>query len=90
MRLGNLAFLFHPAELYSFYGLQLRTTAPFPNVIAVGYCDDFVGYLTDPKAYDDNEYAAIVVPKILGLPPFTPDCARRFTARGQELLKKLA
>jgi hypothetical protein len=90
MRLGNLAFLFHPAELYSVYGLQLRTTAPVPNVIAVGYCDDFVGYLTDPKAYADNEYAAIVVPKIVGWPPFTADCARKFTAQCQALLMKLA
>jgi hypothetical protein len=90
MRLGTLVFLFHPAELYSFYGLQLRTSAPAPNVIAVGYCDDFVGYLTDPKAYENNEYAAVVVPKIMGWPPFTTDCARKFTAQCQELLKQLA
>lgn len=90
MRLGGLALLFHPAELYSYYGLKLRTSSPFPNVIAVGYCDDFVGYLTDPKAYDNKEYAALVVPKIMGWPPFTTDCARRFTGQCQELLKKLA
>ena len=90
MRLGGLVLLFHPAELYSFYGLQLRATPSAAVVICVGYCDDFVGYLTDPKAYEANEYAAIVVPKILGWPPFTTDCARKFTAQCQELLKKLA
>ncbi|MBM3289530.1 MAG: hypothetical protein FJY92_05210 [Candidatus Hydrogenedentes bacterium] len=89
IRLGAVALLFHPAELYSFYGLQLRTSAPVPNVLAVGYCDDFAGYLTDPKAYTANEYAAIVVPKIVGLPPFTTDCARRFTAQCKDLLGKL-
>lgn len=90
MRLGSIALLFHPAELYSYYGLELRTRAPFPNVLSVGYCDDFVGYLTDPKAYDANEYAAIVVPKIMGWPPFTTDCARKFTAQCMDLLKQLA
>ena len=90
MRLGNVMLFFHPGELYSFYGLQLRTSAPVPNVMAVGYCDDFVGYLTDPIAYEANEYAAIVVPKIMGWPPFTTDCARRFTAQCQEFLTKLA
>ncbi|MCC6794774.1 MAG: neutral/alkaline non-lysosomal ceramidase N-terminal domain-containing protein [Candidatus Hydrogenedentes bacterium] len=89
MRLGSVALLFHPAELYSFYGLQLRAAAPFSNVLAVGYCDDFVGYLTDPKAYDNKEYAAIVVPKIMGWPPFTSECARHFTAQCQALLTKL-
>lgn len=90
MRLGALAFLFHPAELYSFYGLQLRTTAPFPNTLCVGYCDDFIGYVTDPKAYEQNEYAAIVVPKITDLPLFTTTAGREFTQQCRDLLAKIA
>jgi len=90
MRLGRVLLLFHPSELYSFYGLKLRTTGPVPTVLAVGYCDDFIGYLTDPTAYENAEYAAVVVPKILGLPPFTPDAARIFTAQCQALMNKLA
>ncbi len=90
MRLGSLLLLFHPSELYSYYGIKLRVSAPTPNVLVVGYCDDFVGYLTDPKAYTNGEYAAVVVPKILGLPPFSEDAARRFTNQCQELLNKLA
>lgn len=90
MRIGGLALLFHPAELYSYYGLRMRFDSPFPTTLCVGYCDDFIGYLTDPKAYADQEYAAVVVPKITGLPPFTVDAARQFTAQCSALLQKLA
>lgn len=88
-RLGDVALLFHPAELYSYYGLKLRFGSPFPTTLVVGYCDDFVGYLTDPAAFDAEEYAAVVVPKITGLPPFTPDAARVFTAHAASLLNRL-
>lgn len=43
----------------------------------------------DPKAYERREYAAIIVPKILDLPPFTPEVGRRLTAAALDLLKKL-
>jgi neutral ceramidase len=90
LRLGPLALLFHPAELYSFYGLQLRKQSPFAATMVVGYCDDFLGYLTDPQAYIREEYAALVVPKITGLPPFTPDAAEVFTRQCAQLLQDLA
>lgn len=90
LRLGGLALLFHPAELYSYYGLAIRTGSPFPCTLAIGYCDDFAGYLTDPKAYEQNEYAAVVVPKILTLPPYKRETARSFAHRCAELLRSLA
>jgi neutral ceramidase len=90
LRLGEVGLLFHPAELYSFYGLAIRRDSPLPNTIVVGYTDDMIGYLTDPAAYRAGEYAAIVVPKILDLPPFKPEAAREFTAGCLELLRQVA
>jgi len=55
----------------------------------VGYADDTIGYLPDPNAYKAREYAAVVVPKILDYPPFTPTAAREFTAAGVQLLKAI-
>ncbi|MBI3850150.1 MAG: neutral/alkaline non-lysosomal ceramidase N-terminal domain-containing protein [Verrucomicrobia bacterium] len=90
LRLGEVALLFHSAELYSFYGLKIRLDSPFPATLAVGYTDDLIGYLPDPNAYKEREYAAIVVPKILDHPPFMPTAAREFTAAATALLKRLA
>jgi len=89
MRLGGAALLFHGAELYSYYGLKIRLDSPFPATLAVGYTDDLIGYLPDPNGYKDREYAAIVVPKILDFPPFTPHAAAEFTSAATALLKKL-
>lgn len=90
LRLGPLALLFHPAELYSFYGLKLRMESPFAHTLCVGFSDDLIGYLPDPRAFEKEEYAALVVPKILGLPPFTPKTAEAFTAGCAALLQRLA
>jgi hypothetical protein len=89
LRLGDAAILFHPGELYSFYGLAIRRDSPFRDTIVVGYTDDLIGYVPDPNAYQKREYSAIIVPKILDLPPFAPDVGRRLTAASLGLLKKL-
>lgn len=90
LRLGEVAMLFHPAELYSYYGLAIRRDSPLPHTMAVGYTDGMVGYLCDPQAYRAGEYAAMTVPKILDYPPFTPDAAAAMTAASVRLLKQLA
>jgi hypothetical protein len=88
LALGDVAILFHPGELYSVYGLSIRRASPFADTIVVGYTDDLIGYVPDPKAYAASEYAAVVVPKILDLPPFRPDVGRKLTARALELLEQ--
>jgi hypothetical protein len=89
MQLGEVGFIFHPAELYSCYGLIMRRDSPLPTTLVVGYADDSIGYVADPKAYVDGEYSATVVPKILDLPPFVPTAGREMTAAATALLKKV-
>jgi len=88
--LGPIGMVFHPSELYSCYGLAIRRDSPFADTLVIGYADDIIGYLPDPQAYKAGEYAAIVVPKILDYPPFTPTAAREFTAAEVELLKAVS
>ncbi len=87
VQLGEVALLFHPSELYSFYGLAIRRDSPSRNTLVVGYTDGMVGYLCDPKAYQAGEYAAVTVLKILDYPPFTPTTARKMTAVAITMLK---
>jgi hypothetical protein len=89
LQLGEVGFLFHPAELYTYYGLALRRSSPLRHTLVVGYTDGIVGYLCDPKAYQAGEYAALTAPKILDYPPFTPNAARQMTAAAVDLLKKV-
>ena len=89
MQLGEVGLVFHPGELYSCYGLMIRRDSPFDNTLVVGYADDIIGYLPDPKAYKDGEYSAITVPKIIDLPPFVPTAARELTATAGSSLERL-
>ncbi len=89
MQLGEVGLVFHPSELYSCYGLMIQRDSPLENTLVVGYADDIIGYLPDPKAYKDGEYSAITVPKIIDLPPFVPTAARGLAATAVTALKKL-
>jgi neutral ceramidase len=90
LQLGSVGMLFHPAELYSVYGLTIRRDSPLEPTLVVGYTDALVGYLPDPNAYQAGEYAALTVPGILDLPPFTPEAGRELTRAVVKLLRETA
>ncbi|MCP4786650.1 MAG: hypothetical protein GY903_02915 [Fuerstiella sp.] len=75
IKLGPLAIIFHPTELYSYYGLAVRQRSPAADTLVVGYTDGLIGYLADPTAYATGDYGAFTVPKILDYPPFIPQAA---------------
>ncbi|MCH2212549.1 MAG: neutral/alkaline non-lysosomal ceramidase N-terminal domain-containing protein [Fuerstiella sp.] len=75
IKLGPLAMVFHPTELYSYYGLSVRHRSPVADTLVVGYTDGMTGYLADPTAYATGDYGSFTVPKILDYPPFTPQSA---------------
>ncbi len=89
MRLGDLGLVFHPAELYSCYGLTIQRDSPLTDTLVMGYADDTIGYLPDPHAFKAGEYSAITVPKVLDLPPFLPTAGRTLTEGAVAMLKKL-
>jgi hypothetical protein len=88
LRLGELGWLFHPGELFSFYGLKSRHASPTPHTLVVGYTDEIIGYLSDPEGLKAGIYEAVVVPRILDLPPFAPTAAADFTAQSLDLVGK--
>lgn len=88
LQLGEVGLVFHPAELYSFYGLAIRRGSPLPSTLVVGYTDGIIGYLPDPNAFKAGNYEAFVVPKIVDVGPFTPTAARETAAAAIGLLKK--
>ncbi len=89
MQLGELAMVFHPAELYSCYGLMIQRDSPLENTLVMGYADDLIGYLPDPAAYRTGEYSAITVPKIIDLPPFTPTAGQALSKAAVAMLQRV-
>jgi hypothetical protein len=88
LRLGDVCLAFHPSELFSYYGLVIRHHSPATNTLLVGYTDGLIGYLTDPTSYEKGEYGAVVVPKILDIPPFTPGAAAALTDTMSDLIQE--
>jgi hypothetical protein len=90
IRLGTAGLVFHPAELYSYYGLAIQRDSPLDHTLVVAYTDGLIGYLPDPNAYKAGEYAATTVPKILDLPPFRPEAAGVFASGAVKLMHEVA
>ena len=90
MRLGEVGMVFHPAEMYSCYGLAIRRDSPLADTLVVGYADGTIGYGPDLNAYKAGEYAAVVVPKILDYPPLVPTATRTLAESALGLLAKVA
>lgn len=84
--LGPIGMLFQPTELYSYYGIEIRKRSPFEHTLVVGYTDDELGYVTDPSAYEQLDYAAIVGPKILNRPYFQPTSGRELAKAANAML----
>lgn len=89
IRLGPLAMVFHPTELYSYYGLSIRQRSPMADTLVVGYTDGMTGYLADPTAYATGDYGSFTVPKILDYPPYKPQSASLLADSMVAALKKV-
>jgi hypothetical protein len=73
VRIGPLALVGVPVELFARWGFAVKQRSPFRATAVVGYANDLVGYVARPSDFDDpgyGGYAAVKAPKILGLPPF--------------------
>lgn len=91
MQLGSVGLAFHPGELFSYYGIGIRHQSPFTHTLVTGYTDGSIGYVPDPNSYNEGDggmYAAVTVPKIIDIPPFTREAGRTLTAGMAALLKR--
>jgi neutral ceramidase len=93
VQLGSIGLAFQPSELFSFYGLDVRYRSPFEHTMVTGYTDGSIGYVCDPSAFEKDNgglYAAVTVPKIIDLPPFTRDAGQALAGGIGALLKGVA
>ncbi len=49
-RIGEIAFVTQPGELFVEWGLNLKASSPFPWTYPVELCGDYIGYLVTPEA----------------------------------------
>jgi len=56
LRLGDLALVGVPGELFVDYGLEIKRRSPFKHTFIVAYANDYLGYLATPQAWQQGGY----------------------------------
>ena len=73
LRVGDLYFAAHAAELFSTLGLNLRRRWGHDDLFVLGYSNGVIGYLPDAHDITRRGYGAYTSPKCTGQFPFTVD-----------------
>ena len=68
LRLGDLALVGVPGELFCELGLAIEGLSPAPTTRVVGYANDYIGYLPTARAYSEGGYETSLGPWTLVAP----------------------
>ena len=90
IRLGDVFFIAHPAELFTTLGLAIRTGIGIEDLFMLGYSNANIGYLPDAFDIRRGSYAALQSPKFTGQFPFVPESGEALVAGAVELLRQVA
>jgi hypothetical protein len=58
LRLGQVALVSAPGELFAEIGTAIENSSPFPHTFVVGYANDSLGYLCTEAAIREGGYEA--------------------------------
>lgn len=61
-RLGDLALVGCPGEMFAQLGLELKQQAAAPHLLVVGYANEYAGYLSTPAAFEEGGYETSLGP----------------------------
>jgi neutral ceramidase len=56
LRIGDLALVAIPGEMFVSLGMDIRTGSPLPETAIVGLANDYVGYLPSQAAFSQGAY----------------------------------
>jgi hypothetical protein len=70
-RIGELALVANPAELFSTFALSVRSRCAFEDLMIVGYANDRIGYVPDAQDIAARRYGSVQSPKFCNQFPFT-------------------
>lgn len=73
LRVGDVFFCAHEAELFTSLGLEVRRQWPHADLFMLGYSNGSIGYLPDAHDITRGSYAALQSPKFTGQFPFTTE-----------------
>lgn len=90
VRIGDVAIVGTPGELFSELGAEVRRRSPFRTTIFAGYSQGVLGYVPTAEEYPFGGYEPAVAHRGYGLPaPFAPEAGRALVEHSVALLETL-
>jgi glutamate-1-semialdehyde aminotransferase len=89
LRVGSLALVGIPGELFTEFGIRLRQASILPHTFVITQANGSVGYLPSSAAYERKTYEAVHCPRYLGLHAFAPNVGQVVADAALALLRQL-
>ncbi|HIE13671.1 TPA: hypothetical protein EYP70_00190 [Candidatus Bathyarchaeota archaeon] len=89
LRLGDIALIFLPGEIFVDLGLEIMSRSPFKKMMVVGYSANYVGYIPTSIDFEIGGYASTKVPIILRQPPYLKSVGKNLVEESINLLNEL-
>lgn len=90
LRIGSLALVAIPAEVFVEVGLGVRSQSPFARTMPVSCANGVIGYIPTPEAMAQGTYECSFAPVIYGLRFFAPEVAQVVTQACLQALGQVA
>lgn len=62
LRIGELALVGVPGELFCAIGLRIKERSPVPHTLIAGYANNWLSYFPTPIAFEEGDYEVMVAP----------------------------
>ncbi|HEY8741899.1 MAG TPA: hypothetical protein VIU62_02290, partial [Chloroflexota bacterium] len=84
LRLGDVALVGVPGELFCEIGLAIKQQSPAPRTLVVGFANNYQGYFPTPAAYEEGDYEVIAAP----WSRYTAEAGKQIEATALALLRE--
>lgn len=89
MRIGDLALVAYPGEMFVDYQLTMDRESPFSRTFTLGYTNGCIGYVPTEDAYPEGGYEIDTAFRYYGTLMITSDCERMVKETTFEMLEGL-
>ena len=87
MRIGDLALVAYPGEMFVDYQLTMDRESPFSRTFTLGYTNGCIGYVPTEDAYPEGGYEVDTAFRYYGTLMITSDCERMVKETTFEMLE---
>jgi neutral ceramidase len=90
MRVGNVALVAYPGEMFVDYQLTMDSDSPFDRTFSLGYTNGCIGYVPTAEEYPKGGYEVNSAFHYYGTLMIGPECEERIKTSTLELLTQLS